>query len=99
MAADAPRFLNCAVALETELSPADLLHTVLDVERRLGRVRTTPNASRTIDIDILLYGDQVISTPELTIPHPRLMARRFVLDPLAEIAPGLRHPETGETIE
>ncbi len=102
MAPGTPMFLNCAVEIETGDTPEVLLRTVLDIERRLGRVRENRSGStydsRTIDIDILFYGDQVVSTPDLTIPHPRLLSREFVLRPLAEIAPNLRHPVTGKTL-
>jgi 2-amino-4-hydroxy-6-hydroxymethyldihydropteridine diphosphokinase len=87
-----PWFLNCVVALETPLEPKELLERVLAVERGMGRRRTEPKGPRTIDIDIVLFGDAVLDLPELTIPHPAMQQRRFVLEPLAEIAPELQHP-------
>jgi len=95
---DQPSFLNMVVRIETTKTPLELLAHVLDVEQRLGRVRTFRNAPRTIDIDILLYGDQVIQEPDLKVPHPRMLERRFVLEPLHEIDPDLVHPVTGRTI-
>jgi len=95
--ADQPWFLNCVVALETDRSAMDLLYELQAIEQRLGRVRTIPRGPRTVDLDILFFGDTVMDTPELTIPHPRLDRRRFVLEPLAEIAPELRHPVTGRS--
>jgi 2-amino-4-hydroxy-6-hydroxymethyldihydropteridine diphosphokinase len=85
-------FLNCAVALETSESPFELMKTAVEIEQEMGRVRDQKKGPRTIDIDILLFGDIVIDSPELTIPHPGMQKRRFVLDPLAEIAPEARHP-------
>jgi 2-amino-4-hydroxy-6-hydroxymethyldihydropteridine diphosphokinase len=95
---DQPDFLNAAVELETDLEPVDLLEGLLSIERALGRKRTFPNAPRTIDLDLLLYGDQVISTPELTLPHPRLHERAFVLVPLAKLVPDLILPVLGKTV-
>jgi len=95
---DQPKFLNMAVEVETDLTPQDLLAAIQKIETELGRQRTIPKGPRTIDIDILFYANQVIAGPELEIPHPRLTARRFVLDPLSEIAPDLRHPVTGQSI-
>lgn len=89
-----PWFLNCAVALETELMPKQLLARLLDIERSLGRKRNAarPKGPRTIDLDILLFASSIIEAPGLTIPHPAMHERRFVLEPLAEIAPDTRHP-------
>jgi 2-amino-4-hydroxy-6-hydroxymethyldihydropteridine diphosphokinase len=89
-----PWFLNLAVACETQCFPMQLIAIVLRIERELGRIRRAPGGPRIIDIDILLYGNTVIDTPRLTIPHPRILDRRFVLEPLVEIAPELRHPVT-----
>lgn len=86
------------VALETSLSPRDLLSRLLEIEKELGRVRTFRNAPRIIDLDILLLGPTVFDEPDLQIPHPRMLERRFVLEPLNEIAPDLVHPVTGRTI-
>ena len=93
---DQPRFLNGAVALETELSPRELLDRLLAVERELGRTRDGPRyGPRTIDLDLLLYGDVVVDEPGLRVPHPRLAERRFALEPLAELDPGLTIPGAG----
>ena len=93
-----PWFLNLVVEAETNLSPAELLAHTTAIEHSLGRIRTTPQGPRTIDIDILLYGDVVVQTANLQIPHPRMPQRRFVLAPLADLAPNLRHPVTHQTI-
>ncbi len=87
-----PWFLNCAVALETDLMPKQLLARLLAVEQEFGRRRTVAKGPRTLDIDILLFGNSVMDTATLTIPHPAMHERRFVLEPLAEIAPDVRHP-------
>ena len=84
---DSPPFLNAAVAVRTSLSPRRLLERCLAIEQALGRSRSIPNAPRTLDIDLLLYGQAIIAEPGLQVPHPRLMDRAFVLLPLAEIAP------------
>ena len=91
-------FLNAAAELQTELEPEELLRTLLEIEQKSGRVRDAHHGPRTIDLDLLLYDDLVRSGPELTVPHPRLHERLFVLQPLAEIAPNLRHPTMGKTI-
>jgi 2-amino-4-hydroxy-6-hydroxymethyldihydropteridine diphosphokinase len=93
---DQPRFLNGAARLETELSPAELLAAFLEVERELGRSRDGPRfGPRTVDLDLLLYGDVEVDEPGLTVPHPRLHERRFALEPLAELDPGLVVPGRG----
>jgi len=92
-----PTFLNCVVALQTDLSPMELMNQVLNIERRLGRQRTQKKGPRTLDIDILLYGDRVIESADLTIPHPAMAQRRFVLLPLAEIAAAVNHPVLHKT--
>jgi len=84
--------------IETELFPMQLLSRIANVEQALGRVRTVKNGPRTLDIDILLYGRAVVRTAKLEIPHPRMAERRFVLAPLAELAPDLRHPVTHQSI-
>jgi 2-amino-4-hydroxy-6-hydroxymethyldihydropteridine diphosphokinase len=92
-----PRFLNGAAALETELPPRELLEGLLEIERRLGRVRGEgPRfGPRTIDLDLLLYGDEILEEPGLVVPHPRLHERRFALEPLAELDPALEVPGRG----
>ena len=87
-----PNFLNCAGLVHTELSPEQFLSEIMEIESAMGRVRTEHWGPRIIDIDILLFGDRVIQTERLTIPHPRMHERRFVLDPATEIAPEMIHP-------
>lgn len=94
---DQPWFLNMAVEAETELAPAALLQTLRGIETRMGSKKLIAKGPRLIDMDILLYCDEVIDTPELQIPHPRMHLRRFVLQPLAEIAPNVRDPVSGMT--
>jgi 2-amino-4-hydroxy-6-hydroxymethyldihydropteridine diphosphokinase len=91
-------FLNLVAEVATELFPMQLLMRIGRVERALGRVRTIPKGPRTIDIDILLFGRTVVRTAKLEVPHPRMGERRFVLAPLADLAPELRHPVTGKTV-
>jgi 2-amino-4-hydroxy-6-hydroxymethyldihydropteridine diphosphokinase len=93
-----PFFLNLVVEAETSLMPMQLLAHTQRIERELGRKRTVPKGPRTIDIDILFYGDSVIEVKRLQVPHPRLHERRFVLRPLADLAPDLRHPVTHRTV-
>lgn len=92
-----PNFLNAVAEIDTELTPHELLRELQDIEKRLGRVRITPKGPRTIDLDILLYDDMVINTQGLSIPHPRMWQRLFVLEPLSELKPDLRLP-TGENM-
>jgi 2-amino-4-hydroxy-6-hydroxymethyldihydropteridine diphosphokinase len=94
---DQPWFLNIAMEAETELAPAALLQALRGIETRMGSKKLVAKGPRLIDVDILLYANEVIDTPELQIPHPRMHLRRFVLHPLAEIAPGVRHPILGMT--
>jgi 2-amino-4-hydroxy-6-hydroxymethyldihydropteridine diphosphokinase len=91
-------YLNAAAALETTLEPVELLHILQSIEARYGRVRTVRWGERTLDLDLLLFGERVIQTPELTVPHPRFAERPFVLEPLAEIAPNVIEPRTGRTV-
>jgi len=92
-------FLNCAVALETTDTPAQLMAAILRIELQMGRQRIQRKGPRTIDIDILLFGDTILATPALTIPHPAMHQRRFVLQPLAEIAPAVQHPVLKQTMQ
>jgi 2-amino-4-hydroxy-6-hydroxymethyldihydropteridine diphosphokinase len=97
---DQPRFLNAVAELETELDPRALLDLLLAVERSLGRVRTGPRwGPRTIDLDLLLYGEKRITEPDLEVPHPRMHERAFVLEPLAALAPELEIPGRGTVSE
>ncbi len=98
--ASQPRFLNAAAAIETGLEPTILLDRLLAIEREFGRdrCRTPPKGPRTLDLDLLLMDDLVLNLPQLKLPHPEMGGRRFVLAPLAEIAPHLVHPDYGKTI-
>ncbi len=89
---DQPDFLNQALALQTTKGPLDLLDTLLDIERTMGRRRNEKYGPRTVDIDILFFGNKILDHPDLVIPHPRMAQRRFVLVPMNEIAPDLMHP-------
>jgi 2-amino-4-hydroxy-6-hydroxymethyldihydropteridine diphosphokinase len=97
---DQPRFLNAVIAIETELAPRELIESLLNLEIEFGRDRSdgVRNGPRTLDLDILLYGDFVLGEHNLVVPHPRLAERAFVLVPLREIAPELRDPRTGATV-
>ena len=90
-------FLNAVVAVETDRPPEDVLRLLLRIERQFGRVRSEPNSPRTLDLDLILYGDAILNTPDLTLPHPRMHERAFVLAPLAEVAAGAVHPVLGKT--
>jgi 2-amino-4-hydroxy-6-hydroxymethyldihydropteridine diphosphokinase len=96
---DQPDFVNAVACVETELSARELLAALLAIETEHGRVRSTPNAPRTLDLDLLLFGDAVISVPGLEVPHPRMHERAFVLKPLAEIAPAAQVPGHGAVAE
>ena len=93
-----PNFLNAVAQIETELTARQLLWNLLLIERRLGRVRTRRWGPRTIDLDLLLFGDLVLDEPDLKVPHPELIRRSFVLVPLVELDPLVVHPVTGETL-
>jgi 2-amino-4-hydroxy-6-hydroxymethyldihydropteridine diphosphokinase len=93
-----PPFLNGAVVGETARAPEALLGEFLALERERGRERTSVRAPRTLDLDLILYGDLIVDTPALVVPHPRFAARLFVLEPLSEIAPGMKDPRTGKSV-
>lgn len=96
--AQGPDYFNAVLIIETPLSASDLLQALLALERLHGRQRSLRNAPRTLDLDILLFDDHIIHQPGLSVPHPRLTQRRFVLEPLAEIAPDLRIPGTDKIV-
>ncbi len=93
-----PKFLNMVCEATTTLAPLQVLHKLQNVERDAGRKEYTHNQPRVIDVDLLFYGDEVVKTPELTIPHPKIAERGFVLIPMSEIAPDFMHPALGVTI-
>lgn len=93
-----PWFLNCVVALETSKTPQQLMDAILHIEREMGRRRTQSKGPRSIDIDILLFGNEIVDSKELKVPHPAMHLRRFVLEPLAEVAPEAQHPVLKKTI-
>jgi 2-amino-4-hydroxy-6-hydroxymethyldihydropteridine diphosphokinase len=92
-----PWFLNCVVQLETAKTPRELLTFALSIEAAMGRLRFRDKGPRKIDIDVLLFGNRMVDEPSLKIPHPAMHERRFVLEPLTEIAPNVRHPALGKT--
>jgi 2-amino-4-hydroxy-6-hydroxymethyldihydropteridine diphosphokinase len=98
VAGQQPWFLNCAAAVETDLAPLEFLQRMLAIELAMGRKRTEPKGPRTIDMDIIFFGDEVLDTKELSVPHPAMQHRRFVLEPLAEIAPEFMHPVLQRTV-
>ena len=93
-----PPYLNMAATGETDLEPADLITALLRIEQQAGRERRSPKAARTLDLDVVLYGNQIITTPTVGVPHPRFRERRFVLEPLAAIAADWVDPVTGKTV-
>ncbi len=92
-----PEYLNAVLAIETQLSATELMRTLLEIEQSFGRERSVPNAPRTLDLDLIAYGDQVIDEPDLIVPHPRAAERRFVMGPLSQVAPNWVHPVLGKT--
>ena len=98
VAAEGGPFLNAVWSFETDLTPLDLLKKIQEIESQAHRERTRPNQARTLDLDILFYGDQVIREPGMIVPHPRLHERMFVLEPMADLAPDFTHPVLKKTI-
>ena len=94
-----PNYINAVALVETTLSPGDLMESLLELEAQFGRIRTVRNAARTIDLDLLFYDDVIIDDEKLCLPHPRMTARLFVLQPLNEIAPDWRHPVLAKTAQ
>jgi 2-amino-4-hydroxy-6-hydroxymethyldihydropteridine diphosphokinase len=94
---DQPWFLNCVAAIETDMTPRELLNLALRIEAEMGRLRMREKGPRKIDIDVVLFGNRIVDEPGLKIPHPAMHLRRFVLEPLVEIAPEVRDPELGKT--
>ena len=94
-----PGYLNGVALVETSQTPTEAMRTLLNVEEQFGRRRSEPNAPRTLDLDLIAFGRQVLDEPGLVLPHPRAAERRFVMGPLAEIAPAWRHPTLGDTAE
>jgi 2-amino-4-hydroxy-6-hydroxymethyldihydropteridine diphosphokinase len=94
---DQPWFLNCVAAIETDMTPRELLNLALRIEAEMGRLRMREKGPRKIDIDVVLFGNRIVDEPGLKIPHPAMHLRRFVLEPLVEIAPEVRHPELGKS--
>lgn len=95
---DQPDYVNAVIAVETLLAPDELLRALRKIEQQFGRVRTEQNAARTLDLDIVSYNDEIVSSPpDLILPHPRMQDREFVLRPLADIAPNWVHPENGQS--
>ena len=92
-------FLNAAAVGQSALSPRELLEALLGIERERGRTRAFPGAARTLDLDLVMFGDQVVNEPGLVVPHPRFRERWFVLQPLAQIAPDMRDPVTGRSVQ
>jgi 2-amino-4-hydroxy-6-hydroxymethyldihydropteridine diphosphokinase len=92
-------YLNAVVQIETGLAPRAVLDALLSIEQAAGRERSARNAARRLDLDLLLYADRIVDEPGLTVPHPRLAERAFILEPLAALAPNLVHPQLGESIE
>jgi 2-amino-4-hydroxy-6-hydroxymethyldihydropteridine diphosphokinase len=93
-----PDFLNQVIVVETNLSATETMQTILAIEEKLGRIRTVKNASRTIDIDILFFNKEIINQKDLSVPHPEIPNRRFVLVPLNELSPNMKHPVLNKTI-